>query len=268
MKDQLVVITGASSGIGAALAEEAAARGARLALSDVNPDAAKAWLKRSGAKGAAHKLDVSRKDDFEAYIEQVTRDLGPVDVMINNAGVGLSATVAEMSIEDFRWVMDINFWGVVYGTQAVLPAMMARKKGTIVNISSLFGLISVPTQSAYNASKFAVRGFTESLRAELSGTGVNALCVHPGGIKTNIARNSRFSSAPNGADDKAAAVKDFDKIARVQPEQAAKEILEAVRKGRSRLLIGNDARLFDLVQRGFPVRYTQAVNTLLSLTRR
>lgn len=268
MKDHVIVITGAASGIGAALAAEAHDRGATLALSDIAPDAAQTWLKASGANGRADRLDVSQRDDFFDYIADIERDLGPVSVIVNNAGVALSARVAEMSREDFEWVMNINFWGVVNGTQAVLPRMLNRKVGTIVNISSLFGLIGVPTQSAYNASKFAVRGFTEALRAELSGTGVHALCVHPGGIKTNIARNSRFSSAVDGGKDKTKSVQDFDKIARVSPQQAAREILRAVEKGQSRLLIGQDARFFDWMQRLSPVGYTRALNGLISLGRK
>ncbi len=264
MKDKIVVITGAASGIGAALAEECASRGAVVALSDIQPDKAEIWLKQVGAKGLVDKLDVSNREDVTTHVARVEKELGPVDVMINNAGVALSATVAEMSIEDFRWVMDINFWGVVYGTQAVLPGMLERNRGTIVNISSLFGLIGVPTQSAYNASKFAVRGFTEALRAELSDSAVKALCVHPGGIKTNIARNSRFASGIDGGTEKSKAVQDFDRIAKVAPAKAAKLIVNAVAKGKSRLLIGNDAKILDILQRSFPTGYSSALTTLIA----
>ena len=264
MKNKVVVITGASSGIGAALAAECAGRGALLALSDIHPEQAEHWLEQSGAKGLVEGLDVSHREAVLAHIARVERELGPIDVIINNAGVALSATVAEMSIDDFRWLMDINFWGVVYGTQSVLPGMLERNSGTIVNISSLFGLIGVPTQSAYNASKFAVRGFTEALRAEVSGSGVKVLCVHPGGIKTNIARNSRFVTGIDGCADKGEAVRDFDRLAKVEPAKAAKLIIDAVIKGKSRLLIGHDAKILDLLQRGFPTGYSAALTTLIA----
>ncbi len=265
LTDKVIAITGAGSGIGAALADLCLQSGATVALSDIRPDAAAERLKVSGGRGSVDKLDVSSRDDVMAYVKQTEDRFGRVDIMINNAGVALSATVAEMSVEDFRWVMDINFWGVVHGTQAVLPGMLSRNCGTIVNISSLFGLIGVPTQSAYNASKFAVRGFTESLRCELAETNVKTLCVHPGGIKTNIARNSRFFSGIDGELDKGKAVQEFDKVARVSPEEAAQQIIKAALKGRDRLLIGNDARVLDLVQRGFPVGYSRILRSLINL---
>ncbi|OZG73897.1 acetoin dehydrogenase [Hahella sp. CCB-MM4] len=265
LKDKVVAITGAGSGIGAALADLCMNSGAIVALSDIKPDGAAERLKKSGARGVVEQLDVSSRDDVNAFVRQIEEQFGRIDMMINNAGVALSATVAEMSVEDFKWVMDINFWGVVHGTQAVLPGMLSRDSGMIVNISSLFGLIGVPTQSAYNASKFAVRGFTESLRCELAETNVKTLCVHPGGIKTNIARNSRFCSGIDGGVDKSKAVQEFDRVARVSPEEAAQQIISAALKGKDRLLIGNDARVLDLVQRGFPVGYSRVLRKFINL---
>ncbi|WP_020409552.1 SDR family NAD(P)-dependent oxidoreductase [Hahella ganghwensis] len=264
LKGKVVVITGAGSGIGAALAQICLASGATVALSDIRTEKASEILEASGELGSVDNLDVSCRDEVFSYIKRIEKQFGHIELMINNAGVALSATVAEMSIEDFQWVMDINFWGVVHGTQAVLPGMLARNAGTIVNLSSLFGLIGVPTQSAYNASKFAVRGFTESLRCELAGTRVKTLCVHPGGIKTNIARNSRFCSGIDGGQDKNKAVAEFDRVARVSPEKAAQQIIDAVSKGRDRLLIGSDAKVMDLMQRGFPVGYSRMLRSLIS----
>ena len=167
--------------------------------------------------------------------------------------MALTATVESMAIEDFTWLMDINFWGVVHGTQAFLPHLKASGEGHVINISSVFGLLSIPSQSAYNAAKFAVRGFTDSLRMELEieGAPVSSTTVHPGGIRTNIVRNSRLdpSAAGVAGDDKAQLVVDFDRVARTSPEKAAKVILAGVQADRRRVLIGPDARLFDLAAR-------------------
>ncbi len=202
MKDfhnKVAVITGAGSGIGRALAHDLAAAGARLALSDVNQvglqETADA-LNLGSDRLITEAFDVADRDAFYAFAERVTGHFGAVHLVFNNAGVALGATVEDMSYEDFEWLMGINFWGVVYGTKAFLPHLKAAGEGHIVNVSSVFGLIGVPTQSAYNASKFAVRGFTEALRQELEMEGGRVSCtsVHPGGIKTNIARNARMGA--------------------------------------------------------------------------
>lgn len=249
---RVVAITGAGSGIGRALALEAAARGAHLALSDVDADRvdATAALLTDGARHVTTAtLDVADRDAVVDWAEQVVADHGSVNVIVNNAGVALMAPVAELEIDDFRWLMDINFWGVVHGTQAFLPHLKASDRGHVVNISSVFGLMAIPSQAAYNASKFAVRGFTDALRIELEveGAAVSATTIHPGGIKTNIARDARGNE--NDPALRAESERSFDAVARTTPEKAARQILDAVEKDRRRALIGPDAIVFDAVAR-------------------
>ncbi len=259
MKDftgRVAAITGAGSGIGRALAIDLAGRGAHLALSDVDESGLAETVGRCegrGVKVTSQRLDVADREAVFAWADAVVADHGQVNLIFNNAGVALTATVESMAIEDFRWLMDINFWGVVHGTQAFLPHLKASGEGHVVNISSVFGLLSIPSQSAYNAAKFGVRGFTDSLRMELEieGAPVSSTTVHPGGIKTNIVRNSRLdpsaASVAGASKDKLAV--DFDKVARTTPEKAARVILAAVQADRRRVLIGPDARLFDLASR-------------------
>ncbi len=252
---RVAAITGAGSGIGRALAEELAGRGCHLALSDVDEAGlAETVLRgeRCGVRVTPTALDVADRDAVFAWADQVVADHGNVHLVINNAGVALGASAMGQSLDDFEWLMNINFWGVVSGTQAFLPHLKASGDGHIVNISSVFGLISIPSQSAYNASKFGVRGFTDALRMELEidPCGVSCTTVHPGGIKTNIARNARTdeSMIATGAnpDD---FVQEFDKLARTTPDKAARQILRAVERNRRRALIGPDAVLFDIVSR-------------------
>jgi len=187
-----------------------------------------------------------------AWADQVMVDHGKVNLVINNAGVALGATIESMSYEDFEWLMGINFWGVVYGTKAFLPHLKASGEGHIVNLSSVFGLISVPSQAAYNAAKFAVRGFTDTLRMELEieGANVSATTIHPGGIKTNIAKNARMDpSVAEVAGDPDKAIKDFERMFITSPEKAARQILTAVQRDRRRALIGPDAKVIDLISR-------------------
>ena len=258
MKDfsgKVAAITGAGSGIGRALAEELARRGCHLALSDVDESGlAETVLRceRSGVTVTPTSLDVADRDAVFAWADQIVADHGKVNLIVNNAGVALGATAAGQSLHDFEWLMDINFWGVVHGTQAFLPHLRAAGDGHIVNISSVFGLISIPTQSAYNASKFGVRGFTDALRMELEiePCGVSSTTIHPGGIKTNIARNARTDeSMIIAGSDPDEFVQEFDKLARTTPDTAARQILRAVERNRRRALIGPDAVLFDIVSR-------------------
>lgn len=267
LSGKTVVITGAGSGIGRALAHRLAAGGALLALADLNElGLAETYesLPTRPVQVNTYRLDVADQKAVYDFADQVIADFGHVDVVINNAGVALSQTIEDMTLEDFRWVMDINFWGVVYGTKAFLQSLKARPQATVINISSVFGLISVPTQGAYNASKFAVRGFTEALRQELAGTTVKALSVHPGGIKTSIARNARFYRAPGGDGERTTMVADFDRIARTSADDAAATIIKALKQGRERVLIGTDARVIDWVQRLMPSFYTRILGALIS----
>src|SRR5688572_17274171 len=248
MKDfngRVAAITGAGSGIGRALAVDLAGRGAHLALSDVDEIGLAETVGRCegrGVKVTSQRLDVADRDGVFGWADAVVADHGQANLIFNNAGVALTATVEAMSIEDFRWLMDINFWGVVHGTQAFLPHLKASGEGHVINISSVFGLLSIPSQSAYNAAKFAVRGFTDSLRMELEieGAPVSSTTVHPGGIKTNIVRNSRLdpSAAAVAGSSKDQLVVDFDKVARTTPDKAARVILAAVQADRRRVLIG------------------------------
>jgi len=252
---RVAAITGAGSGIGRALAKDLAGRGAHLALSDIDTVGLAetvAQCEGHGVKVTSQRLDVADRAAVFAWADQVVGEHGKVNLIFNNAGVALAAPIESMSVDDFEWLMNINFWGVVSGTQAFLPHLKAAGEGHIVNLSSVFGLFSVPTQSAYNAAKFAVRGFTDALRMELEidGCGVSATTIHPGGIKTNIARNARMdesvATAAGGADK---AHRDFDKLARTTPEKAALQILAAVENDKRRALIGPDAKVFDLMSR-------------------
>lgn len=265
LKGKVAVITGAASGIGRALALRLADEGARLALSDVQDEALAETARMAVARGAkevhSEHLDVADKAAFFAYADRVAQHFGAVHLVINNAGVALGSTVREMDMQDMEWLMGINFWGVVYGTKAFLPHLERAGEGHIVNISSVFGIIGVPTQSAYNASKFAVRGFTEALRQELEieGSRVSCTCVHPGGIKTNIARNARMSAKGTLGRDKESAADQFDKIAQTTPDEAARVILAGVKADKRRVLIGADAYVIDRVQRSFPTLYQKAL---------
>tara|TARA_R110002073_G_scaffold336545_2_gene535076 strand:+ start:54149 stop:54958 length:810 start_codon:yes stop_codon:yes gene_type:complete len=261
-KDKICVITGAASGIGLALATELNHRNARLILIDQNEEALNRATK--DLKNVVHlrALDIRDKAGIESLAEYVQSKHGGASLMINNAGVALAENVNEMTDEDFHWVMDINFWGMVNGSRAFLPQLQAQPDAALVNVSSLFGLIAVPTQSAYNASKFAIRGFTEALRQEVRSANVTVHSVHPGGVKTNIARNARFHRGLDGKNDHGRFIELFEKIAMTTPEKAANIILKGVSRRKPRILVGPDAVLLDLIQRITPTHYTRIVETL------
>lgn len=270
---KVAAITGAGSGIGQATAIALAEKGCHLSLSDVNDKGLEQTLEKLRSypvKVTAHHVDVGDRAAVYQYAEDSVKEHGKVNLIINNAGVGLGETVEAMSYENFEWLMNINFWGVVYGTKAFLPHLKQSGDGHVVNISSIFGIIGVPTQAAYNAAKFAVKGFTESLREELSIEGgcVSATCVHPGGVKTNIARNSRMGemgSMSIGGQDEVADM--FDHIAMSTPEQAANAILRGVQMNQRRVLIGADAVLMDATQRLMPTAYQRVLETLFRMNR-
>jgi NAD(P)-dependent dehydrogenase (short-subunit alcohol dehydrogenase family) len=268
LQGKVAVVTGAGSGIGRALAQLLAAKGCRLALADINAVGLAETAASLPSPPLTQKLDVADRAAVYAFAERVQKEIGTAHIVINNAGVAVSQTVADLSYEDFEWIMGINFWGVVYGTKAFLPMMQAQNDGVIVNISSVFGLIAVPTQSSYNAAKFAVRGFTESLRHELAGSGVSAICVHPGGIKTNIAASSRFYVDPQGLSDAKKAAANFQKLAQTTPAQAAQTIVTGIERGNPRILIGGDAKFIDWVQRLMPVNYWKLMQGLMKRMRR
>ncbi|MGM0563516.1 MAG: SDR family NAD(P)-dependent oxidoreductase [Pseudomonadota bacterium] len=266
LNHRVVAITGAGSGIGRALAKECAARGANLALSDVNEAGLRetaSQCEKAGAKVHFQTVDVASREAVEAWCDSVLKHFGRVHVIINNAGVALNADVAHTTYDDFEWLMGINFWGVVYGTKAFLPHIQKNDWGHIVNISSLFGLIGVPNQCAYNAAKFAVRGFTESLQVEMrmSDDNIGVSCVHPGGIKTNIANAARHAESVGT---KGKSFEDMqrefnEKLARTTPEQAAEIILKAVENNHERVLVGMDAVALDRMQRVMPAGYRKLI---------
>jgi len=254
---KLAVITGAASGIGRATAIELARRGARVAVTDVNRDGlaeTEALIKAAGGEVTTYLLDVADRDAFHAFAQEIEETQGGADIVINNAGVAQIARVEDLAYDDFEWVMNIDFWGMVYGTKAFLPQLQAKGSGHIVNVSSLFGLLAVPSQAAYNSAKFAIRGFTEALRHEMRGTEIRVSCVHPGGIKTNIVRNARFLQSTQ-ATEREEAVTGFDRIARTTPERAGIVIVDGIEKNRERILIGMDAKIIDVLQRLMPASY-------------
>jgi NAD(P)-dependent dehydrogenase (short-subunit alcohol dehydrogenase family) len=269
-KNCVAVVTGAGSGIGRQLAYQLADHGAKLAISDINEsnlDATEAEIVKRGAEVLSSSFDVADENAVFGFADAIEQHYGGVNLVINNAGVALAAgPLWTTPLEDFKWLMNINFYGVLYGTKAFLPIMQKADWGHIVNISSIFGIVSVPNQTAYNASKFAVRGMTDALRheLELEGSSISCTTVHPGGIKTNIARSARVSD--NGERDNtqkhAQSVIEFDKLARTTADKAASEILKAVLKNKRRLLIGADAKFLDKVQRIWPTAYLQLLTLM------
>ena len=251
---RVAAITGAGSGIGRALAKDLAGRGCHLALSDIDEEGLAETVARcegAGIKVTSARVDVADRTAMFGWADQAADEHGRVNLIFNNAGVAVVSTVEEHSYEDFEWLMNINFWGVVHGTKAFLPHLRESGEGHVVNMSSVFGLISVPSQSAYNSAKFAVRGFTDALRMELEieGAPVSATTIHPGGIKTNIVRNARIDNGPGALGGTPNAREAFDKMALTSPEKAARQILTAVANDRRRALIGPDAKVIDLVSR-------------------
>ena len=262
---KVAAVTGAGSGIGRELVIQLARADCNVAASDINGAGLDQTVELARQVAAADVtitskvLDVSERASVHAWADEVVADHGKVNLVINNAGVAHGATIEGTSYQDFEWIMGINFWGVVYGTKAFLPHLRAAGEGHVVNISSVFGIISVPTQATYNATKFAVRGFTEALRQELelAGGAVSATSVHPGGIKTNIANAARMddSASTITGRNQEESKRNFEKLFRTTAEQAAKVILDGVKKNKRRVLIGGDARLIDLVQRLMPTGY-------------
>ncbi|WP_237572247.1 SDR family NAD(P)-dependent oxidoreductase [Mycolicibacterium lacusdiani] len=248
---KVAVVTGAGSGIGQALAIELARSGAKVAISDVNTDGLAVTEQRIKAIGApvkADRLDVTEREAFELYADAVKAHFGKVNQIYNNAGIAFAGDVEVSGFKDIERVMDVDFWGVVNGTKVFLPHLIESGDGHVINVSSIFGIFSVPGQAAYNAAKFAVRGFTEALRQEmaLAKHPVKVTTIHPGGIKTGIARNM---TAAEGIDVDELA-KTFDKkLASTSPEKAAQIIMDGVRKNKARVLIGNDAKALDFIVR-------------------
>ncbi len=262
LHDKVVVITGAGSGIGRALALNCAQRGSQLALSDVDEAGLAETVALATAAGAkkvrSDRLDVADRDAFSRYALDVVEHFGRVNVVVNNAGVALAGDLTDLEYSDMDWIIGINFWGVVHGTKEFLPHLIAGGDGHLVNLSSLFGLVSMPGQTMYNASKYAVRGMTEALREEMliAGHPVGVTSVHPGGIKTAIARNARVSSK----EDQAATADLFDKkLARMTPDKAAEVIVKGILKNKARVLVGIDAHIIHNLAKLSGSRYQDVV---------
>lgn len=256
---RVCVITGAASGIGRALAIDLARRKATLVLADRNFTGLEETRSLLGKKAQAtiHELDVSDEAAVNAFAADVVALHGRVDVLINNAGVALFGTIAEVTSEEMQWLFGINFWGTVYLTKALLPTLIAQAAASIVNLSSIFGIYAPPGQSAYAASKFAVRGFTESLRGELAETNVHVCTVHPGGIATSIARSARVAQSVDPERAARMTERFESSFLTLTPEKAAAAIVRGIRKNRNRVVIGSDARKIDTAARLFPETITE-----------
>src|ERR1700732_1991863 len=253
----VAVVTGAGSGIGRGLARQLAAAGSALALADIDGvglEQTAASLSERGVQLTTHVVDVSDESAMRAFAQDVAARHGRVTLLINNAGVALHGRFEEISLDDLRWLMGINFWGVVHGVKYFLPMLKKQTRAHIVNISSVFGIVAPAGQSAYSASKFAVRGFTEAVRHELLGTSVFVSCVHPGGIHTPIAKRARLGARASESK-REAAIAFFEQVTPTSPEAAAARILKGVERREPRILIGKDARKIDIVQRLRPATY-------------
>lgn len=266
-RNKVAVVTGAGSGMGRAIALLLAQKGCSLAISDFNEDTlneTENLLAGSSKKVTAHLVDVADRDRMIDFTQEVIDAHGKVNLLFNNAGVSVTNTVEKMPYEDFEWLMNINFWGVVNGCKSFLPHLKQADEAHIINTSSIFGIIAVPSQAAYNASKFAVRGFTGALKQELQDTNVNVSCVHPGGVKTNIIVDSRYTPTDNEALSKEEFVTRFNELAGLTPDEAAEIILRGVLKNKARILVGKDALFVSIVERLFPVSYPGIINKWLN----
>ena len=267
LSDKVAAVTGAASGIGRALATNLADRGCHLAISDVNEQGLQETanlVADTSVKVTTHIVDVADRDQVYQYAEDVVNQHSRANIIINNAGVAVADTIECVSYEDFEWVVGINFWGVVYGTKAFLPYLKKEPEGHIVNISSINGIIPNPFNGPYCSTKFAVKGFTETLCQELRGTSVGVTVVHPGGIATDIARNARVRRHinPNKSPDEMAA--DFDEnVVRNTADFAAQTIISGIEKNKQRVLVGGDARFMDRMTRLFPVTATKFLSHLV-----
>ena len=252
LKDRVAVVTGAGSGIGRATAIELAREGCDLAISDVNEaglaQTAEA-IRALGRRACSHRVDVSDKERMRRYADEVVAEYGRVNVLINNAGVTVTAEFQDHSLEDFEWLIGINFWGVVYGCKFFLPHLKQAGEGHIVNLSSVFGFAGFPAQSSYCASKFAVRGFSESLWVELREHNIGVTSIHPGGVRTNIAKSAR-SAGPAELQNTA---EDIIARAAVTPERCARLIVKAIKKNKMRQLVAVESHALDWLKRVSPV---------------
>ncbi|HVX79445.1 MAG TPA: SDR family NAD(P)-dependent oxidoreductase [Bradyrhizobium sp.] len=266
LRGSTAAITGAANGIGRSLAIELAARGCNLALADRDGAALQAVAAeiagRHSRKITTHVFDIGDAKAIEEFASAATSAHPTLNILINNAGVALMGTFAEIDLAQMEWLININFWGVVRGTRAFLPHLSLQHAAHVVNLSSIFGIVAPPGQCAYSAAKFAVRGFSESLRHELDAANspVKLSVVHPGGIATQIARNSRSGSGMTDNERRARTIERFEAAARTTPQQAALRIIKGIENDEPRILIGNDARMLDLLQRFRPATYWKVLS--------
>lgn len=261
LQDKVVVVTGAASGIGKALAAAFAKQNCHLALNDYNVEGLEQIVKelkaQSSQKIIGVPFDVSKKEAMQDFVKRVESDFGKADIMINNAGVALGKVSGEnIELEDFEWLMGINFWGMVYGSKFFIPLLKQQKEAALVNVSSVFGLAGIPYQTAYCSSKFAIKGYTESLMQEamLEYPHLVVHSVHPGGINTNIGKNSRKAPNVSEAEHKKL-MTNFDKALITPPDELAEYVVKCVQQKRRRIIVGSKAGLVDFITRFFPNRY-------------
>jgi short-subunit dehydrogenase len=267
LRDKTAIITGAGSGIGQATSVALAKRGCHVIITDINENGLQTtadMLTPYNVNVRCEILDVGDKQAIHAFADKIHADYTQIDVLVNNAGVALGGTFEQVHADDFEWLMDINFYGVVRMTRALMPLLEASPRAQLVNISSVFGIIAPPGQTAYSASKFAVRGFSESLRHELqeAGSNVGVTQVHPGGIKTNIAKSARVAEGVP-PEDVEAEQKEFERLLVFPAEKAGEVIVQGIEKRRDRVLIGNDAKIIAMVTRFFQMSYYRLLRRLL-----
>lgn len=268
--NKVAAITGAGSGMGRALALVLASRNCHVAISDIDSTGLEETRKivesATSVTVSSHELDVSNRQQVEQFANDVVERHGKVNMIFNNAGVSVSDTAEHMPYEDMEWLMNINFWGVVHGCKSFLPYFHDVDEAHIINTSSIFGVIAVPSQSAYNASKFAVRGYSYSLRQELMETNIAVSCVQPGGVKTNIVKSSRYVPQDNEAPTKEEFVSQFEEIANLTSEQAAQQILKGVQANKAQILVGRDAKVAAVIERIAPTGYFKLIKRLFDTT--
>jgi NAD(P)-dependent dehydrogenase (short-subunit alcohol dehydrogenase family) len=258
-QDRVAVVTGAASGIGQALATRLATMGARVAIADVNEAGLRQTadaIQQQGGLASWHVVDVSNREAVNGFADAVIRQYGAVHIVVNNAGVAMSnVSIQNLTYDDLQWVLGVNLWGIVHGTKAFLPHLLAQPHANLVNVSSIYGIAALAKAAPYVTSKFAVRGFSEVLRQELRGTSVAVTVVFPGGIRTNIARSARAAQGEDPIYDREKGKSTFDNQAHTSPEEAARQIADGIRRDAPRVLVGSGAGLLDFMARLLPGTY-------------